>query len=288
VLAGAILWGTTGASQELLQGAFSPIIVGALRAVLGGGLLVAVAIPGARRSAPALLASRNTLLLAAAAVLTYQFTFFTGVSELGVAVGTILAVGSAPFFAGAASILLGRHRPSRQWVGTTVLAVFGLVLLMSPGGEVTPSISGVLAALSAGLSFGLYTVLAKDLLDRGVRRLDTVAVPFLLGGLLSLPVLFVGLSGGRGAVLLELRVLAVIAWLAIAATAGGYLLFVSGLGSVPAVVGATLVLVEPLTAALLGVSVFGERLGPVSIVGAGAVALALLITAREPEPEGAR
>lgn len=251
-------------------------------------MLVAVALPGVRRSASTLLESRVPLLLAAAAVLAYQFTFFTGVSELGVAVGTILAVGSAPFFAGAASILLGRHRPSRQWVATTVLAVVGLVLLMRPDGEVTPSVLGVLAALSAGLSFGLYTVLAKDLLDRGVRRLDTVAVPFLLGGLLSLPVLLLGLRGETAAMLLEPRVLVVVAWLAIAATAGGYLLFVSGLGSVPAVVGATLVLVEPLTAALLGVSVFGERLGPVAVVGAGAVALALLITAREPEPEGAR
>jgi DME family drug/metabolite transporter len=146
----------------------------------------------------------------------------------------------------------------------------------------------VVTALTAGLSFGLYTIFAKELLDRGVRRLDTVAVPFLFGGVLSVPVLIIGLSGGRGALLLQPRVLVVVAWLALAATAGGYLLFIPGLSSVPAVVGTTLVLAEPLTAALLGVSVFGERLGHVSIVGAAAVALALLITAREPEPEGAR
>ena len=283
-----MLWGTTGASQELLDGIVPPLVVGALRASLGGAALVAVALPGWRRRAVPLRASGMTLTLAGVCVLAYQLTFFTGVNELGVAVGTILAVGSAPFFAGAASVLLGRHRPSRRWVGTTVLAVSGLVLLLRPDAGMTRSLLGVVTALTAGLSFGLYTIFAKELLDRGVRRLDTVAVPFLFGGVLSVPVLIIGLSGGRGALLLQPRVLVVVAWLALAATAGGYLLFIPGLSSVPAVVGTTLVLAEPLTAALLGVSVFGERLGHVSIVGAAAVALALLITAREPEPEGAR
>ena len=259
-----------------------------MRAVLGGVVLVAVALPGARRGLARLRAAASTLLLAGICVIAYQFTFFTGVSELGIAVGTILAVGSAPFFAGAASVLLGRHRPSRRWVGTTLLAVAGLVLLLRPDAGVRLSVPGVLAALTAGLSFGLYTVLAKDLLERGVRRLDTVAVPFLLGGVIGAPVLVVGLSDGRGAVLLEPRVLIVIAWLALGATAAGYLLFISGLDSVPAVVGTTLVLAEPLTAALLGVGIFGERLVGPSIIGAVAVALALVLTAREPGPEGAR
>jgi len=140
-----VLWGTTGASQALLDGAFPPLVVGALRAVLGGVVLLAVALPGARRGLAPLRAASTTLLLAGVCVIAYQFSFFTGVNVLGIAVGTILAVGSAPFFAGAASVLLGRHRPSRRWVGTTVLAVAGLVLLLRPDGGVAPSVLGVLA-----------------------------------------------------------------------------------------------------------------------------------------------
>jgi drug/metabolite transporter, DME family len=283
-----MLWGTAGASQELLDGAFPPFVVGALRAALGGALLVAIAAPSMRRSPVRLRDSSGTLILAAVCAVGYQVTFFAGVRALGIAVGTILAIGSAPFFAGAASVLLGRHRPSRRWVTTTLLAVVGLVLLMRPSPGMAPSPTGAVAALTAGLSFGLYTVLTKELLDRGVRRLDTIAVPFLLGGLLSVPVLLLGLSGGRAALLLEPRVLLVVAWLAIGATAGGYLLFISGLGSVPAVVGTTLVLAEPLTATLLGVGVFGERLGPAPSLGAVIVGLALLLTARRPELQPAR
>jgi DME family drug/metabolite transporter len=283
-----MLWGTAGASQELLDGAFPPFVVGALRAVLGGAILVAIAAPGLPRSPVRLRESGGTFVLAGLCAVGYQVAFFAGVRELGIAIGTILAVGSAPFFAGAASVLLGRHRPSRRWASTTLLAVVGLVLLMRPDRDVVPSPIGTIAALTAGLSFGVYTVLAKELLDRGVRRLDSVAVPFLLGGLLSVPVLLLGLRGGRAVLLLEPRVFLVVAWLAIGATAGGYLLFISGLGSVPAVVGTTLVLAEPLTAALLGVGVFGERLGPVPLLGAATVALALLLTARRPELQPAR
>jgi len=283
-----MLWGTAGASQELLGGAFPPFVVGAMRVVIGGGILVAIALPGLRRSPVQLRDSAGTFVLAGLCAAAYQVAFFAGLRALGIAVGTILAVGSAPFFAGGASVLLSRHRPTRRWVATTSLAVVGLVLLMRPDPDITPSRLGTFAALTAGLSFGVYTVLAKELLERGVRRLDTVAVPFLLGGLLSVPVLLFGLRGGRAALLLEPRIMFVIAWLAVAATAGGYLLFISGLGSVPAVVGTTLVLAEPLTAALLGVGVFGERLGPVPLLGAAVVASALLLTARRPELQPAR
>jgi DME family drug/metabolite transporter len=283
-----MLWGTAGASQALLDGAFSPFVVGALRTILGGGILVAIALPGLARSPVRLRDSTGTFVLAGLCAVGYQVAFFAGVQALGIAVGTILAVGSAPFFAGAASVLAGRHRPSAKWVGTTLLAVVGLILLMRPEQDVAPSTRGIVAALIAGLSFGVYTVLTKELLDRGVRRLDTVAVPFLLGGVLSVPVLLTGLGEDGLAPLQEPRVLAVIAWLAISATAVGYLLFIAGLGSIPAVVGATLALAEPLTAALLGVGVFGERLGPVPLVGAIVVALALVMTARRSEPQPAR
>jgi DME family drug/metabolite transporter len=76
--------------------------------------------------------------------------------------------------------------------------------------------------------------------------------------------------------------------LAVGATAGAYLLFIAGLGGVPAATAATLALAEPLTATLLGVTVFGERLGRVAVLGALVVAVALLLTARRPGHEHAR
>jgi drug/metabolite transporter, DME family len=289
VLAGAVLWGTAGAAQELLDGAVSPITVGALRTVLGGLALMVVALPGLRGAASRWRLARSPLVLAGVCIASYQVAFFVGVRSLGIAVGTILAIGAAPFVAGAVSILTGRHRPSRRWIATTLLAVVGLVLLVRPDADVRVSLGGAAAAVGAGAAFGLFTVLTKDLLARGLGRLDTIVVPFTVGGVLLLPVLIHGVVTSDEAVrLVTWPGLAVVVWLAVGATAAGYLLFIAGLGGVAAVAGTTLVLAEPLTAGLLGVLVFGERLGPVATVGAATVALALVLAARRPEVEPAR
>ena len=292
VLAGAALWGTAGSSQALLGDAVTPLVVGSLRTILGGLVLAAFTLRVARRDplpTVTLLDARVPLLLGGVCIALYQVSFFLGVRQLGIAVGTILAIGAAPFVAGAVSLAVGQGRPTRAWLATTSLAVVGLVLLVRPEGGTTVSVAGIVAALTAGASFGTFTVLTKGLLARGMRRLETVAYPFVVAGVLVLPVLVVGLVGSAdpGAVVRPPGVL-VVAWLAVGATAVGYLAFVSGLGGVSAVAGTTLVLAEPLTATLLGVLVFSERLGSVATVGALLIAAALLLTARRPELDPAR
>ena len=270
----------------------TPLTVGALRTVLGGAALGAIALRAARRGARStlpLVQVRSSLVLAGACIALYQVTFFVGLRALGIAVGTILAIGSTPFFAGAVSVATGQGRPSRAWLGTTVLAVIGLILLVRPGPGADLSVRGVVAALTAGFAFGAYTVLTKGLLGRGLRRLDAVALPFVVAGLLLLPVLLLGLaqSTDPGAVI-RAPGLFVVLWLALGATAAGYLLFIAGLRGVTAVSGTTLVLAEPLTATLLGVLVFAERLGVVALSGALLVTVALLLTARRPAVDPAR
>jgi len=292
VLAGAILWGTAGASQALLDGAVPPLAVGALRTVLGGIALVAVAFRTLGRVEAGtipLRSQRTVLLLAGSSIAVYQVAFFIGVQALGIAVGTILAIGSAPFFAGAVAWSTGQGRPTLMWARNTLLAVVGLVLLVRPDGDAQVPLGGMVAALAAGLAFGAFTVMTKGLLGRGLRRIDAVAVPFGIAGVLLLPALAVGLAGAEDAfAVLRMPGLLVVAWLALGATAAGYLLFIAGLRGVTAVVGTTLVLAEPLTAALLGVLVFAERLDGVALVGAGLIAGALLLTAARSESGRAR
>jgi drug/metabolite transporter, DME family len=52
-------------------------------------------------------------------------------------------------------------------------------------------------------------------------------------------------------------------------TAAAYILYVIGLRTTPVTVSGILTLVEPLTATLLGVLFFGDRLGTAGVLGAG-------------------
>ncbi len=112
MLLGAAAWGSTGTAAHFAPAGASSASIGAARIALGGALLLAIALSTSerRRAVAGLLAggtrTRAVLLLAAAAVGGYQVCFFTAVRMTGVAVGTVVAIGSAPVFTGA----LSRHR----------------------------------------------------------------------------------------------------------------------------------------------------------------------------------
>ncbi len=285
VLAAATLWGTTGTSQALAPAGATPEAIGALRLLVGGGGLLLLALAGrafVRSPAFAVQQGRFPLLAAVFAsvcIAAYQVFFFAGVGRTGVAVGTVVGIGSAPLMAGALVWLLRGERPTRRWALATGLAVLGCVLLVGFGSAQAQSAAngidplGILLALGAGLAYALYTIASKSLL-RALPPDAAMALVFCGGALLLLPLLLSAdlswLSDPRG--------LLVVAHLGLLATALSYALFGRGLRSVPASTAVTLTLAEPLTAGLLGVLVVGETLslpawGGIALIFAG---LALL------------
>jgi len=260
VLLAAVLWGTTGTAQALMPEAATPVAVGAVRLAIGGAALMLWVLAQRRLRWSDWL--RPAAWVAAAGVAAYQVTFFAGVNATGVALGTLVAIGSAPVSAGLLGWLVAGERPGRRWVGATALAVMGCALLLSGAGYQVNA-AGVLLALGAGASFAVYTLAGKSLL-RAVPPDAYVAMGFAGGALLLSPVLLLSdltwLSQPRGAI--------AALHLGLVATAAAYVLFGRGLASVPASTATTLALAEPLTAAVLGTLVLGERMGPTAIAGA--------------------
>src|SRR4051794_14249951 len=105
VLLAALCFGTTGTAQALGPDAATPATVGAARILVGALLLgVAAAVLGRRsgRGSRALRVDRRgraALAAAGVAVAAYQLCFFAAVDRTGVAVGTVVALGSAPALA---------------------------------------------------------------------------------------------------------------------------------------------------------------------------------------------
>ncbi|HWI40701.1 MAG TPA: DMT family transporter [Verrucomicrobiae bacterium] len=273
VLLAALLWGTTGTAQALAPTGATPLTVGALRLAIGGAvLLLAAGLQGGLgtlRGVPLLPAG-----LAAACIAGYQLSFFGAVGRTGVAVGTMVAIGSSPIAAGILDMLVRKERPGRRWMLSTVLAVAGCALLSSGGGAITAEPLGIILALTAGASYAGYTLALKGLLPE--RSPDAVvALVFALGACLLLPLLAGAdlgwAAGGRGFL--------VILHLGVVTTALSYRLFARGLGTVPVSSAVTLSLAEPLTAACLGVAVLGEHVSAVSAAGMALIFGGLLLLA---------
>jgi drug/metabolite transporter, DME family len=260
VLLGAILWGTTGTAQTFIPQTIHPLAVGASRLAVGGFSLLVILLIMRK------LDFRNwpwkSTLYAAISMAIFQYLFFSSVRLTGVAIGTVVTIGSAPVFSGIIEWLLVKHRPTRVWVMATALAITGCALLFLNRDGIVVNPVGIAMSLGAGLLFAFYTLVNKDVLDKA-DPVPAVAVIFSMSAIMLLPFLFLfeteGLMTGRG--------ISVVLYLGIATTSIAYILFSAGLKRIPSSSAVTLSLAEPLTAAILSVLVVGERLNGTSWMG---------------------
>lgn len=272
VVSATALFGTIGTAR-VLGPDVSSWSVGGLRLGVAAVALVVVAwwldghVPF--RS----LLRRRESLLAGAGQAAFQVTFLTAVQLTGVAVGTLVAIGSAPLVTG----LLTRAM-SRRWLLSTGLGLVGLVLLVTGSAEGL-SAAGVALAAGAGVSYAVYTT-ASSRLAVEAPPASVTAAGFVVAAALLAPALVVT----DNAWVTEPSGLALLVYLALAATALAYLLFVRGLRTVPAATAQTLGLTEPVVATLLATLLLDERLSVTGVVGASLVGLALLLLARSAVP----
>ncbi|GAA0952406.1 DMT family transporter [Nonomuraea longicatena] len=276
VIGAAVLWGTAGTAGLLVSA--DSVALAAARLVVGGAALAALAGPRLRGGLT------PSLLLGAVAVAAYQLCFFAAVSRTGVAIGTVVAIGSGPVFTGILAWALHGERPSGRWVIATVAAVAGCAALIVGGGAQAGGqvVSGVLLALLGGLLYAFYAVVAARAIGRGVP--SDVAMGAMFGGaaIVMVPVLV-----WRGAEwMVTPGALVAVLYLGLGTTALAYFLYGRGLRSTPVTTAATLALAEPGVAALLGVVVLGERLTGLSVAGLLLLLAALSALALPARPRG--
>ncbi|WP_346232746.1 DMT family transporter [Parafrigoribacterium mesophilum] len=299
ILLACLCFGTTGTAQALGANEASSSSIGAARILIGGGLLALIAGTMWLRQgeSPLRLAvsvargtairngnsrgrwerTRTTALvvIGALGVLTYQPTFFLGTRLNGVAIGTIVALGSAPMITGLLDWALRRRFPGVLWLIATLVATAGVTLLsgMTDVGGSTISVLGIVSSVGAGAAYAVYTLASKALLDSGWSPVGTMGGVFGLAAAFSVPLLLAGdaswLASPSG--------LAMALWLGVVTTTVAYLLFAWGLRRLPAATVSTLTLGEPLTATLLGLLLLGERLPPMAVAGLVVLAAGLTI-----------
>ncbi len=273
IAAAMVLTGSTGTAQALGPDGSSPLSVGFLRMALGGPVLLLVAMVVTKK--------RPTffgwpLVVAAAATAAYQLLFFTGVEQTGVAVGTVVTMGSAPIFAGILGWLVFAEKLSFRWVLTTAVALFGGVLLVGGNGSSTMDYWGVTAAAGGGLSYAVFIV--------ATRRLFQDHAPLLVvSAALSLSVVFllpVGLVADFSWVASPAG-LSVVLYLGLVVTALAYAIYSFGAERLLVADTAVMSLVEPMVAFLLGVLLLHEALTLRGAVGAAILGGALLALATQ-------
>jgi DME family drug/metabolite transporter len=266
VLGAAALWGTTGTAQSLADGSLSAHWFGALRLATASAFFACCMVAsGQATRAPAAgtLATRD-VLGAGLCMAVYNLAFFAGIGTVGVALGTALALGSGPIWAGLLQAALHGHRPTAAWWAGTVVAAAGGVLMTLGGARdaAGAGAGGILLCLLSGLSYAAYTLLNQRMARVAAASTITFRA-FSVAAAVALPAAW--LAGGTP--VFTGADLAAVAYTGVVTAGLPYLLFSHALRHITPATGVTLALCEPVVAFGLSVGVLGERPSALAYLG---------------------
>lgn len=279
VLAG-VLWGTSGLAGAMLQAAagISPVAVAAYRLLVGGLLVTLVVSPQLN-----LLWGRVAflrLVLSGVLLAGFQAAYQVAVAQISVSLATLVTIGCVPVFVAVAGALFERRAPARRTVFAVGGAVVGLFLVA--GGpshaEGWRVVGGVAMSLLSGAGFAALTLItARPVVGQQV----ITSAGLLLGGVFLLPFAMVG-DGGM-AIPFSAGVVLLVGFLGVVPTAIAYGAFFLGLRHAHPTAAALAAMLEPLTATVLAVAFYGERLSVVGVVGSLLICGALALYYLAPE-----
>ena len=270
VAVASVLWGTGGLAVQLVRehDPLSPVTISAWRMVLATAALLLVLLAGRRLGELVALARSRPRQLLAVGVGTaaYQGFYFVAVTQVGVAVATVVSLGLAPVLLTVAESVRRRRSPERGRVVVLGTALTGLVLVSLAGHEAGTGpapLAGVLLAVASGTTYALTTV-AGGSVSREASPVVLTAGMTLVGSLVLVPATaFV--DGPRWTA--DPVAVAWLVYLGVLTMALAYVLLYSGLRVTAPSTAVTVSLVEPVTAAVVAAVVLAEPLGPAAVVG---------------------
>ncbi|MEL6221997.1 MAG: DMT family transporter [Cyanobacteria bacterium J06626_14] len=213
---------------------------------------------------------KSTPWTAAFMLFLYAVTFSFSYLQLAAGTGALILFGTVQVTMIAAALYQGESPQPLEWAGL-LLALGGLVYLVSPGLEAPPLIGACLMVM-AGVAWGFYSLLGRGSHDPvAYTTMNFIrAVPFTIGvSIVSISALNLSFRG---------------TWLAILsgvfASGLGYSLWYTALKGLTATRAATVQLAVPILAAIGGIVLLQEalsiRLLIASVMILGGIAIAIL------------
>ena len=210
-----------------------------------------------------------------------HFIFFVSAVKDTTILNATVLVNTTPIFSMLISSFLFKIKPSR-------LALFGLIISFSgaciiayaeasPGGF-SPNIKGDLEAVLAAIVEAFYLNFGRK--TRGQMPLLSIMLPIyimaaLIVGIISIP------TGHTLAVPLEVEILVLLIGIGFLPTAMAHTLYFSSLSNLKSFETATMALLEPIGATILGILIFQEVPQAIFVLGAFLILFGILFVAKE-------
>ena len=280
-LVGNALSGLAGTAAALYSLNSTPAVTGFVRLAVGAlTLLILAPLLGGKLNQLPRLIKRPGIWIMAAAAASYQAFFFASVERTGVATAALVTVGCIPASAGIVGWIVLRERPNKIWFIATTIGMTGL-LVRSLGELQINDATGLLFAVIAGTGIGAYLNAAKIEIRAGGHPMQLPGMAYLLGSL--------GLLGLVYADLLKVtwnaQAIGLALFLGVVTMGIANALQIVGMRGITPGVAATMMLSDPVAAAILGVVVMHEELTTQGAIGLVLVIIGLGLQSLSPGSE---
>ncbi|MFF3615884.1 DMT family transporter [Streptomyces sp. NPDC002580] len=272
IVAGAA-WGTAGAAASLVYRAsdMGPIALSFWRCAGGLALLLAVRLRPRRGAVrPAVREPIRRRLsrigLTGLGLAVFQTAYFAAVEATGLAVATVVTLGAGPVLIALGARLSMGERLGRGGGVAVAGALTGLGVLVLGGEGATVRPSGVALAVLSAAGYSAMTLLTRWWGRDG--RVDGAGTTVWTFAVTTVCLLPLGLAEGLVPQAAHpAHLLALLVYIAAVPTALAYALFFAGAAVVRSATVSVIMLLEPVSAAVLAVGLLGERLTPPTLAG---------------------
>ena len=202
------------------------------------------------------------LLVGILGYIFFNFTFMFSIKENSVSVASML-VYTSPVWITIMSRIIFKEKLTLKKIVCIVGVLTGMVLLVGMG-EFKITTLGLWLGIGSGLGYGIYNVASK-LITAKYPTETNLFYTFLIAGLVALP--FANVSGIVSAIKNDISTLWFFLLLAIFDCFIPYILYTTGLKHTPVSTAGVLSITEPVTGALGGVILLGDKLGFLGFIG---------------------
>lgn len=276
-VAGAgVLWGVLGLFVRALgESGLLPLDVVGVRAIVTAlALLIFLLVRSPGRLAVRLRDVWCFVGTGICSIVFFNLCYFTAVRMMSLASAAVLLY-TAPAFVMVLSRLLFGEQLTRRRLAALLAAFLGCVSVTGVfGAQPELTALGVAIGLGAGLGYALYTIFSRYALARGY---DAVTITFYTFLFSAVCVLLIGGATRIAAAAADPAACALMVTLGLVSTVAPFLLYTYGLTRLSGARASIIASIEPVTAALLGVVCYGERLSAQTLLGLLLVLLGIFI-----------